>query len=111
MDEIGGIIGKNIKRLRQREDLTGIELAKALKVSQSTVSQWENGVKVPRARMTERIAGLFNVEVATILSDGDKDLIDLEKLFKGDARLVVGSNVLNTDQKKLLLKIIKAVIE
>jgi DNA-binding XRE family transcriptional regulator len=38
---------ENVKRLRKKKELTQAELAKLVEVKQSTIAQYEKGMKVP----------------------------------------------------------------
>jgi transcriptional regulator with XRE-family HTH domain len=113
-------IAGNIRRLRLKKNITATELAEAVNVSQSAVSDWERGKKMPRAGTVENIANFFNVGKSDILSDKDEaaqaskivsyGIIDLESLFEGKARVVFAHRVLSDDEKALILRILKAVI-
>jgi transcriptional regulator with XRE-family HTH domain len=47
-------IGRRIRSFREGHDLTQVELAKRCYVTQSAVSRWESGAKIP-ARRTQRL--------------------------------------------------------
>ncbi|MCL2745888.1 MAG: helix-turn-helix domain-containing protein [Coriobacteriia bacterium] len=63
------IFASNIRKLRSRNGVTGEELASALRVSQSTVSDWENAKKMPREGSLEKIAAYFGVSKTELLAD------------------------------------------
>lgn len=67
-DDIKIIIADNIKRLRKLKNETAVELAESLGVSQSTISEWENGNKMPRAGAIEKLAQHYNVNKTDILN-------------------------------------------
>lgn len=50
------ILGKRIKLARIEAELTQLELAKQIYVTQTVVSDWENGIYEPRALMLSQIA-------------------------------------------------------
>lgn len=60
-------IGKKLKKLRGSTPVD--ELAKALGVSQSTVSMWEIGQRIPRDEMKIKIANHYGVSVESIFFD------------------------------------------
>lgn len=60
-------IGKKLKKLRGPTPVD--ELAKALGVSQSTVSMWEIGKRIPRDEMKLKIANYYKVSVESIFFD------------------------------------------
>ena len=52
-----------LKVLRDRAKLTQVEVAEALKVTQSTVAMWENGENMPRASLLPTIAKLYGCTI------------------------------------------------
>lgn len=62
-------VGTNIKQLRERAGMTQEGLAAKVGVARSTVTQWENGWSNPRMGMVQKLAGVFRVTSADIVSD------------------------------------------
>lgn len=60
-------IGKNIKTLRTKQNMTQDELAQRLFVTRQTVSNYENGNSRPDVDMLLRIAEVFGVDVNTVI--------------------------------------------
>lgn len=60
-------LGKNIKLLRKRKRLDQSQLAELLKVSQSSVCDWENGVSSPRVKRLNEIARVLGVQVSRLV--------------------------------------------
>ena len=60
-------IGKNIKELRQRKNLTQDELAEKLFVTRQTVSNYETGKSRPDIEMLTQIASALETDANTIL--------------------------------------------
>ena len=60
-------IGKNIHRLRTQQHMTQDELAQKLFVTRQTVSNYENGKSKPDVDMLERIAGVFQTDLLTVI--------------------------------------------
>jgi transcriptional regulator with XRE-family HTH domain len=60
-------IGKNIKDLRIKSNLTQEELAEELFVTRQTISNYENGKSRPDVDMIVRIAELLNVDANTVI--------------------------------------------
>ena len=56
-----------LKELREQNNLSQQDLAKILKVSPSTVSNWEAGKRQPDIQMIIEIANYFNVSVDEVL--------------------------------------------
>lgn len=65
-------IGPRIKLLRENARLTQIELAKILKINNSTLSQYENGVRIPSDDVKISIANFFDVSLDYLLGRTDQ---------------------------------------
>jgi len=113
-------VAKNIRTLRRSRDLTAVELAEALGVSQSTVSDWETAKKMPRAGAVERLAAFFGVRKSDVLSDKSEalratttahyELYDLEAMLEGSTRLAFDGRVLSVEEKQRVARVVKAVL-
>ena len=62
-------IGKNIKKLREKHNLSQEELAKIAGVSDKAVSTWENDLKTPRMGTIQKIADHFGILKSDIIED------------------------------------------
>lgn len=62
------ITGAVIKELREKNNLTQIELASKLNVSNKTVSKWETGKGYPDISLLEPIANVFGISITELLS-------------------------------------------
>ncbi len=60
--------GKLIKRLRTDKNLTQLELAKMLMVSDKTVSKWERGLGMPDVSLISNLAEIFGTTAERIIS-------------------------------------------
>ena len=67
--------GNYICKLREAHNLTQIELAKILDVSDKAVSKWENGQAIPRMDTLEKLAVTLNTTVEDILSASKDNII------------------------------------
>ena len=84
-------IGQRIKKLREDEHLSQLELAKIINVCNTTVSQYENGSRTPSDDIKIKLANYFNVSTDYLLglSDNEKEptqeewdsLTDTQKLI------------------------------
>ncbi len=82
-------LGKKIKLLREEKELSQLELAKILNISNSTLSQYEAGNRVPGDDIKKKIADYFNVSVDFLLGrteernpyTNDKDLDKVDKFL------------------------------
>ncbi|MBW4827619.1 MAG: helix-turn-helix transcriptional regulator [Clostridiaceae bacterium] len=64
-------IGKRIKMLREDERLNQKELAKALNISNTTLSQYETGQRTPSDDIKIKLANFFNVSTDYLLGRTD----------------------------------------
>jgi len=62
------VTGATIKSLREKKNMTQLELAEKLCVSDKAVSKWETGKGYPDITLLEPIAKIFGVSVAEVLS-------------------------------------------
>ncbi len=60
-------IGKNLQRLREKNNLTQLDLAEKIGVDLLQVSQWENGVNLPDTENLLKLSKLFGVSVDHLL--------------------------------------------
>lgn len=58
-----------IRRLRERAKISQAELARRVDVSQPTISDWENGEKVPSGENLVRLATELGVKPSQIIAD------------------------------------------
>lgn len=61
------IVGKKIKELRQKNNMTQKELASKLNVIDKTVSRWECGYGLPDLAIIPEIAAIFNTSIEELL--------------------------------------------
>lgn len=62
------ITGTAIRELREHQNMTQLQLAEILGVSDKTVSKWENGRGYPDITLLEPIADAFKVSVPELIS-------------------------------------------
>ncbi len=75
------MLGKRLKELRKAHNLTQVQLAKKLKVSKQSVSNWENENILPSIEMLIKIADLFSVRTDYILGRDDAAFLQIEGLL------------------------------
>lgn len=66
------IISVNIKNLRKINKYTQKQLAELLCVAQTTIANYENGVRMPDAEMLQKIADLFDISLDYLLGREEK---------------------------------------
>ena len=59
--------GALLRGLRARENLTQVEMAKEIHVTQSDISQMEHGTRNIGRKIAQRIAGLFDIDYRSFL--------------------------------------------
>ena len=62
------ITGTTIKELREQKEMTQLQLAEILGVSDKTVSKWETGKSLPDASIMLELCGLLGITVNDLLS-------------------------------------------
>ena len=65
-DPIALAWGEELRRYREREELTQVDLAGQLAVHQTTVSQIERGSLIPSARLQRTIVRTCGLDAATV---------------------------------------------
>lgn len=81
MEDIKGIIAKNITELRLINNMTQLELAQKLNYSDKAVSKWERGESVPDVTVLVEIADIFGVTLDYLVREENID----EKLKEAQA--------------------------
>ncbi len=55
------LFSRRLKSLREKQEVTMVELAETIGMSQATISEWEKGNKFPRAGALQQLANYFDV--------------------------------------------------
>lgn len=63
--------GERIKQARERKGLSAAELAAALSVSETTVSQWETSEQELPDEITRKIVGALDISIRYLLGDSE----------------------------------------
>lgn len=89
-----------LKELREQKNITQIQLAELLNVTQSAVTKWENGESMPRAEKLIQLAKLFDCTVDELLEKGEWGAILFKKKKEATAKspldvaiIITGINV------------------
>lgn len=118
---MNGIFGNKVKELREKKDLTQINLADMLDVTEKTIRGWESGEEMPKVTILPKLAKELGVSVDYLLSEetnvpdrmNDDKLSLQERCAKYDDLEIYnelkGKNLTNADHnnKNLLDYIIK----
>lgn len=80
--KIDELIASNLVRLLREKNRTQLELAEYLGVTQATVSNWCNGIKMPRMDKIDKICAFFGVKRSCLMSSSHfEDSIRVDALF------------------------------
>lgn len=74
-------VGKFIKEIRIKNNLTQKELADKLGVTFQAVSKWENGKNIPDISLLKEISRLFDVNIDDILEGETKNKINNRNIY------------------------------
>ncbi|GFP76029.1 helix-turn-helix domain-containing protein [Clostridium fungisolvens] len=83
------LISINIKNLRKKNKYTQKQLSELLGVAQTTIANYENGIRIPDAEMLQKMADIFEISLDYLLGREERD-----SNMKGPAKL---SEVYETD--------------
>lgn len=94
MNDLKGIIAKNIIDLRRQNGMTQAELAERLNYSDKAVSKWERGESVPDIAVLKSIADIFSVTVDFLITAEHQNVSLLmpkrNKLHSRNRKLILG---------------------
>lgn len=109
------ILGNRIKTLREEARLSQIDLAKVLHIGNTTISQYESGVRVPSDSIKISIAQYFGVSLDYLMGETDvkeKPPVNDEGLMAANTVRIAGRDGsyvekrLSDDQVDLLRRMI-----
>lgn len=103
-----------LKMLREEEKLSQNELAKRLKVSQATVSQWEAGTREPTAGALIAVARYFDTSTDFVLGivDSQLKLVPYYKDLNREEQVMMQSYTrLTPSQKTAINELIRVMTE
>ena len=70
-------VGKNLKNIRKKNDLTQDELAEKLSVTRQAVSNWENGKTEPDIETLTNISQIFDISIDELVDGIPKGIKEL----------------------------------
>jgi len=65
------LFSSRLKYLREKKDLSQLELGKILNLTQQTINNYENGKREPNQEILQKIADYFKVSVDYLLGRSD----------------------------------------
>lgn len=75
MEELSGIIGKNIQNLRQSAGMKQSDLGELLNYSDKLISKWERGESAPNAFTLKQLSEIFGVTVDYLFTEHSGDTV------------------------------------
>lgn len=84
------LIGERIRTLRLNRKMTQADLATAIGQSQSSITMYETGRREPDFETLEALADVFNVPLASLVSDDSVPHSSSDPLLNDDIRVLVG---------------------
>lgn len=101
------ILGNRIKKLRENKNMSQKDLAKDLHISNSTLSQYESGIRVPSDEIKTTIAKYFDVSMDYLMGlSSDLKTSAIEKEDNRISILARNASNLTEDQIKLVENLI-----
>lgn len=90
-----------LRKLRKAKNMTQSELAKAIKVSEKTISRWEKDKTLMKANKAKELADLFGVSVGYLLGYiDDSEIYDDEVVIEPEKGMIL-THSLERSNKKL----------
>ena len=77
-------IGKLIYKLRKEKNLTQLQLAEQMNISDKTVSKWERGLGCPEVSLLPELSKLLDVDLEKLLSGK----LDTNKILGGNMKKI-----------------------
>jgi transcriptional regulator with XRE-family HTH domain len=118
--DLNKTFARNLKALRHSRSLSSDRLAEELGFSQSGISDWELGKKMPRTENLQKIATFFHVTVPELFSDtlpaarvknlAADEIIDLGAMLTPGVRMIYEGRILGQEDKQLIRRLIDATI-
>lgn len=116
-------IGDRIRKLREKNNLSQLELAKKLQISNSTLSQYESGARTPSDDIKLKIADFFDVSTDYLLGKTDnprltaknerdvaKKIEELQQDLESQASLMFDGEEMDEQTRELLLASLAQVV-
>lgn len=83
-EELRRLFALNLRRLLEEDGKTQADLARYMKVSTGTASEWVNGQKLPRIDKMEEIADWLGVTIHDIIPKSGGHYISVSGMFVSD---------------------------
>ena len=92
-------LGKILIQAREKKGLSQIQVAKKLEVAQSTYSDWESDISIPKVENFLKISEFYDIDLKDLISTTQNISIG-----NNNTNVITGSNV-KVDSTKAILKL------
>lgn len=100
------MFSKKLKELRLKANLTQVQIAQELDITQQSYQKWESGKSKPNLNTLEMFSDFFGVSIEEILSDGT---IRIESILNAD-KISYKNQLLSDETVDLIKKTIKDIL-
>ena len=87
------LFAERLKKLRMEKNISQVQLAEQMFVTQSTVARWENGSRLPDAIMISRLSKLLDVDVHALLFAAAQSEESPNVIIVDDSKLIVSEGL------------------
>ena len=94
MDQVK--IGKFIARCRKQKNLTQMQLAEKLNITDKAISKWERGLSLPDSSIMLELCGILGITVNDLLSG---EVITMDNYNKADMLTPTLWNILKAEKR------------
>lgn len=103
------IFSKNLRYYLSLREKTQADLSKHLSVSSATVSNWCNGLKMPRTTRIADIARWLNIEVTDLFNEAEENENKLTVIADNElADFIESYKLANPELRKAALAVLKS---
>ena len=100
------MFSKNLKDLRLKANLTQVQIAQELDITQQSYQKWESGKSKPTLNTLEMFSDFFGVSIEELLADGT---VRIESILNAD-KISYMSQLLSDETVDLIKKTIKDIL-
>jgi transcriptional regulator with XRE-family HTH domain len=102
------VFSRNLLRLIKMSGKTQVEVAKYVKVSQGTISDWTKGRSYPRMDKLQLLSELFGVQKSDLVEDVN---VPKDTVSKEDQEVLDLFHQVHKEKRELVLSMIRAAID
>jgi transcriptional regulator with XRE-family HTH domain len=102
------VFSRNLLRLIKMSGKTQVEVAKYVKVSQGTISDWTKGRSYPRMDKLQLLSELFGVQKSDLVEDVN---VPKDTVSKEDQEVLDLFHQVRKEKRELVLSMLRAAID